>query len=465
MKKLSFLLLLYARTVLLFVKAGNVKYMPDRTILKFLSPVLFYSLFLISSSANAATYYIATNGKDCNPGTEGSPWQTIDKVNNTSFQAGDSILFQGGAIFSGTIYFAPDTGGTAANPITVSSYGSGRAIIDGGSDSAFYAYNTAGLALENLEFRGSGAGVDGGVIFYNDLPNNVSLSYIHINNIDVHGFGAKSTSQGGNGLLIVGWNGLSGYRDIKISNSKFYDNAHLGLVIVGSPSGLDVVNHLVRIDHVEAYNNRGRGVASPYSGGGIHVYNSSDILIEYSSAHDNGAEGNGGAGFMLGMSDHATIQNSIAYHNRTSGDADGDGFDIDWGTTDSVVQYNYSYGNDGAGFLMASPAGFRPLTRNVIRYNISENDAAKNSYGALQIWNGGSGISDNDIYSNTIFIDPAKGGGQKAVRTFGDPTANLHLFDNIFFVGSGAGVMEVDTGNTGLGFHEYYSTAGNLNIN
>jgi len=102
----------------------------------------FFKLFLISFSlflfsftyASASTYYVSNTGLDTNNGiSESTPWQTISKVNATTFVAGDSILFKKGDTFYGSITVSQS--GTAGNPITFSSYGSGeKPIITGFTD-------------------------------------------------------------------------------------------------------------------------------------------------------------------------------------------------------------------------------------------------------------------------------------------------------------------------------------------
>src|SRR3989339_2159870 len=102
----------------------------------------FFKLFLISFSlflfsftyASASTYYVSNTGLDTNNGiSESTPWQTISKVNATTFSPGDSILFKRGDTFYGSITVSQS--GTAGNPITFSSYGSGsQPIITGFTD-------------------------------------------------------------------------------------------------------------------------------------------------------------------------------------------------------------------------------------------------------------------------------------------------------------------------------------------
>ena len=58
------------------------------------------AIFVMASSAWAKTYYIdATKGNDNNNGQSSSTaWKTIAKVNASSFNPGDQILFKKGEI-------------------------------------------------------------------------------------------------------------------------------------------------------------------------------------------------------------------------------------------------------------------------------------------------------------------------------------------------------------------------------
>src|SRR3989339_1976943 len=100
-----------------------------------ITTIFFLFIFLLHTSTSyAATYYVSNTGLDTNNGiSESTPWQTISKVNATTFVAGDSILFKKGDTFYGSITVSQS--GTAGNPITFSSYGSGeKPIITGFTD-------------------------------------------------------------------------------------------------------------------------------------------------------------------------------------------------------------------------------------------------------------------------------------------------------------------------------------------
>ncbi len=92
------------------------------------------TLICLAKLCLATDYYVNTSGSDTNPGTQALPWQTINNVNSTTFGPGDEILFQGGQTFTGPLIFTATSVGTTANPIVVSSYGTGLATISSTSD-------------------------------------------------------------------------------------------------------------------------------------------------------------------------------------------------------------------------------------------------------------------------------------------------------------------------------------------
>jgi len=92
------------------------------------------ALFFSTKSISAATYYVdATNGLDTNAGTStDQAWQTLNKVNISSFLPGDQILFKKGEIWREELV-APSSG-ESGNPITFSAYGDGDNPIFDGSE-------------------------------------------------------------------------------------------------------------------------------------------------------------------------------------------------------------------------------------------------------------------------------------------------------------------------------------------
>lgn len=74
------------------------------------------------STSTGKAYYISPTGNDNNDGrTINTPWQTLSKVNSTTFQPGDKVLFKRGGSWTGTLH--PLGSGSSNGRITLSAYG------------------------------------------------------------------------------------------------------------------------------------------------------------------------------------------------------------------------------------------------------------------------------------------------------------------------------------------------------
>lgn len=95
----------------------------------------FLSFFTILSifQLNATNYYISNSGDDNALGTSPSEaWQTIDQLNTVNYVAGDTVFFQCGGIFRGTIIV--NQGGSSSQKVVFTSYGTGNKPIISGSE-------------------------------------------------------------------------------------------------------------------------------------------------------------------------------------------------------------------------------------------------------------------------------------------------------------------------------------------
>jgi hypothetical protein len=84
----------------------------------------------------------------------------------------------------------------------------------------------------------------------------------------------------------------------------------------------------------------------------------------------------------------------------------------------AALQYNYSHGNDGAGYLLYQFSGANPFGGNVVRYNISENDGRRGSYSGIYA---GGDVGNTEIYNNTIYTSPSASGGQQQYASHREP--------------------------------------------
>ncbi len=87
------------------------------------------ALSLLTSTANAAIYYVSPTGSNANPGTQAAPFLTIQKGHDVAV-AGDTIYVRGGTYNVSTeITLTRD--GVSGKPISLLAYPGERPVIDG----------------------------------------------------------------------------------------------------------------------------------------------------------------------------------------------------------------------------------------------------------------------------------------------------------------------------------------------
>jgi hypothetical protein len=413
----------------------------------------------MGGAARGTNYYVSPSGSDSNPGTSPEQaWQSIDKVNTVTFSAGDSIFFEGGQTFSGALYF--DEGGTSTNPITVGSYGPGRATISSGSSDGCYVYEAGGYEIRDLIFVGSGPlDPDGGSGVKFQTDNSTRYYYVRLDNLDISQYHWK-------GIAFAAPTGV-GYTDVAVTNTDSHDNGDYGMTTWGAwPPGASKAHEDFYVGYCNFYDNRGIPGRAPHSGNGLEMDDIDGSLVEFCKAWNNGelcnASGGGPFGIWQWQVDDAVIQFCESYLNKTSG-GDGGGFDLDGGCRYNIIQYCYSHDNYGAGYGVFQIKKAQTHIDNVIRYNISENDSLYNKHGAVYFWaDNGTNISNVDVYNNTLY-KPAKGA---TILAWTSNFSNLNLYNNIIFSTYDKAVMQLENASAFdfLG-NCYWSDGNDLEIN
>ena len=408
-------------------------------------------------------YYVSLFGNDSNTGSsETHPWRSIERVNATELLPGDSVWFQANQTFIGNLSLANVRQASCA--ITIGSYGSGKATIDAGFGTGFVAENIGGLHLVNLNFVGTGASKNtgSGVLFSNTLPGNVKFANIRVHRVDVSGFkysGICLTAQPTDGS----W---SGFCDVKITNTTSHDNGDAGISCIGAwnPEQEGYAHTDFYIGNCSAYRNAGIPGKGSHSGSGIVLGQVDGAIVEHCRAYENGQlndyEGGGPVGIWAWDANRVVIQFNESHHNRTDSSKDGGGFDLDGGMTNSVVQYNYSHDNDGAGYLLAQFEGARPFYGNLLRYNLSVNDGRRNRYGGIHLWSTGAngGITDTTLYANTICTTQSPDGIPAAVDCLSNGIRNLRFYNNCFQTDGKAALVRGETNQNAIFEGNTFST-------
>jgi hypothetical protein len=352
------------------------------------------SILIVTSCSKS--YYISPEGNDEKSGrSPESAWRSIERVNDHDFSPGDMIFFEAGEEFTGNILLSNSDRAAKDKPIVISSFGGGRAMINGLDKEALKADSCNFLKIENLAFTGlgrkSGNSTDGILISNSDG--------IVINNLEIFGFQHS-------GLHVHQCN------DAVITHVYAHNNGFSGIHVTGNTmndsSRYD--NHNLYIGYCVAENNPGDPtVLKNHSGNGILASSVNKGVIEYCESFNNGWDmpwdGNGPVGIWIWDCTDFVIQYCISHHNRTNPKAaDGGGFDFDGGVSNSIIQYCISHNNEGAGYGLYEFGAAKTWQNNTVRFNISQDDGIING-GSVGIWkNDTQGSMRNcEIYNNTFY--------------------------------------------------------------
>lgn len=437
---------------------------------KSLSILALILILGIKSYALNVTYYVnATTGNDANNGTStATPWASITRANTQNLGPGDKLLFNSdGAWHNGKISLdINDAPGTPANPIIIASYGTNpRATIYGDGGGGLLSA-IGGVKIQNLEFYGArmyGSANNGVGIEFSKTGTVAYSPYIFIDNVKMEGFGSQGIS-----LVTNNYDASTakGYSDITIQNSTVNNCGNTGINVWAYSwpanqtysDGLTVHSNVL-INNCRVSNNAGTASITNYStGNGILVSSATTVMINNCIADKNGLNnghlGAGIAGIWYFNVKDGIIQNCEAFGNYASKETDGNGFGIDGGCANCIIQYCYSHDNEGGGYgLFQYAEAINPHINNTIRYNISQNDGRKNGIGAICMWGAGDTrkLENCDIYNNTIYLDAnnlvpitisafgttANGTNTllpSGVRALWDKIIGLRFFNNIFYL-------------------------------
>jgi hypothetical protein len=422
----------------------------------------------------AATFHVdCTNGRDANSGlSPATAWQTIARANQQTYGPGDRILLRRGCVWQGPGFKASGNGSVGA-PILLADYGDTnlpRPVIDGvgAHEPAVLLQNVQHWTVRNLELTQHGQTPQ------NLDPNNekgkdadqYSDEYMRAV-VHVLGLGPPDDTACGEACTV---------RNVRLENLVVRDGSWNGIYASGGfyqlrSARFGYVDHLV-IQGVESFNHHKAGIEITCTYYKTRLYATSNVWVLDSHLHDNGGDGvmvgpvrhglldgnlceyngrlrNARVGCWTWDSENTTIQFNESRHNMiplNNGKArDGSGFDLDLGTENGLLQYNWSHDNEGEGYLLLSwPIGFgyeRGVSHNLqMRYNLSERDGKKLA-GGITVF---GGVSPAVICNNTVYYEPDRlagtemfngEGGAVTTSVFGKSgKPDLRVYNNLFIV-------------------------------
>ncbi len=388
---------------------------------------------LFAARLMATDYYFdGVGGDDSHDGkSPKTAWKTLKQANETKFRAGDQLLFKAGTKFVGPLQ--PRGNGTEAAPIRIDRYGEGdRPLIEGGGiEAAVLLKNVRFWEIRGLEVTNHGkerAPWRYGVHLLAD--DDGLIRHLYVSDLYVHDVnGSLAKEREGCGIFFESRNAR--FYDLRIENCHVVRTDRNGICQL-------TAGFAKRSEKVVIRNN----LLEDIGGDGIKLWGTDGGLIEYNVVR--GARRrclDAAAGIWPFGSDNTVMQfNEVS---GTRGTHDGQGFDIDYQTRNTVMQYNYSHDNDG-GFLLICTTGESYCEKPIVRYNISVNDGIvldskpkddpeADAYGATFRLSGRS--TDGKIYNNLIFM--TKKQRIPLIRSTdwgGGRPQNLIFANNIFYV-------------------------------
>ncbi|MFL5912495.1 MAG: choice-of-anchor Q domain-containing protein [Gaiellaceae bacterium] len=397
---------------------------------------LFLLLPVGSAFAVGTSYYVncaaATNGN----GTSASPWNNLTTVNSQTFAAGDSLLFNRGTTCTGSFVFS--SSGTSTSRITIDAYGTGALpIIDGtGQNRAVKLLDTSYVTMQNMEVKNSRVW---GVLITTDHAApavGITLANLVVHHVTGGDYTAMSAKWTGLVVFAPGmvvepdmtkgsgtYNRSSYFSNVLVDNVQAYDTTlWAGIFVWGVQIdqdfqwARDCVNQAVQsrgivIQNSTVHNTYGEGIAQFCSQNGT-IQN--DVV--YQSGMQPPPESIGTpVGLWWWSSENMLGQLNESYDNHSPG-VDGGGYDIDYGSTNSTMQYNYGHENSTYCTSVFGYSG--ATTTNIVRYNVCAGDGTVHTYlkngtvttmpGDSEIyvctWGGGK-LVNTWIYNNTFYIN------------------------------------------------------------
>lgn len=295
------------------------------------------STLLPTIATHAATYYVATNGNNSNPGTSSQPWRTIAYA-VSKMGAGDTTYVQGGTYKEGEIRFVRS--GTQSAPIKLLNQSGQFPVIDCidknkyhriillGSGSTPSSRVIGWVTIEGFEIRNCYNGIK----FENASNLTIRRNWIHDNSP-------------GSGILGFGTRVL-------IDRNKINHNTS-GHGIYGSGTAFTITNNLI-------YDNRSYGIQ--LNGSSSSQYNSSyhagpdyALSANWSIINNTFAYNVGKSGIVVWGSTckNARIENNIFYENgviNPSGSTQGIDF-VGTSCTGIQIRNNLSYASGSGSSL------------------------------------------------------------------------------------------------------------------
>lgn len=356
---------------------------------------------LVFSGAFAQQTYFVDDitGSDQNNGLSAqSAWKSLKHINTTEFHAGDSILFNRGGKWTGTL--RPKGNGKNENRIVIGAYGEGEApVIDaeGKKDASdlmsatILIYNQEYWEICDIEVRNFEKGNParptkkaGIMVLAKDIGTLHDFKFENLKISNVNG-SLKTRTNGGLFFNVVADSIPekripTNFDGIHVNNCHFLNldrggflnqsfwrrrdmNSKFGETFAEKKVNNWFPNHNILIENSKFENVGGNGLVTRVTESPVVQHN---LFVKCSS------KTTGNASYPYNCNNALWQFNEACYTVYNEGDVDASGFDSDYLCKNTIIQYNYSHHNDWGGLLVCSwgkvKGSFNDGT--IVRYNI-----------------------------------------------------------------------------------------------
>lgn len=358
----------------------------------------------ITENTSGKLYVDSQYGDDNNIGSKEFPWKTLYNVNRKIHHPGDTIFLKRGSSWESRLVLKGS--GVENKPVVLTSYGKGdlpHIMGNGKVDQVILLEEIDHWVINSVEVsnKANAIGNRTGILIKCLQPG--LRKHFHITNCFIHdvmgdySMETRGKNTGGIGVIggkntkfdniLIEGNEIGHINRVGIFTTMMNDRNTLQL---NSARGERPITNLIikgnKIHHC--------------TGDGVIVRGAHRPIISHNIAWENhnGPEDLVKAGVALWCrsTDEALFEYNEVYNTR--GSMDGQAFDADLDAYRTVVQYNYSHGNEG-GFMLV----YGSSSDAIVRYNVSVNDGKNGKHiFDFPVWTSprGSGI----FHNNTIII-------------------------------------------------------------
>lgn len=358
---------------------------------------------LLAGTANAATYHVATNGRDSNDGSLNAPFRTLTRATQ-GLRAGDIVNVRGGVYFE-TVQI--NVKGTAAERITIRSYPGETAVFDGTGTArninVLTLYKSAYVDLSGFEVRNAGQ---------------IGICSWGSNNVRILGNRVHHSWRNG---IYVGWDVMGVSYDNVVDGNTVYnnvlENANRAFPNGGWATGISMNDtERGRVTNNRVYENDGEGIVT--------------ILSKYTLIEGNELSDNFSVGIYVDNSRNVTVNANLMYSTGNS-------------------RY-YRQGYPASGMATANEFYNRalPSTDNTFTNNIVINSRWGFFYGA---YDAGGGLRNAVVANNTFYK------AESTMIWIEDDAHKNNVFENnIFYQLGGRGMLDVHGGGVTFKTNVWY---------